>query len=478
MGALGVTTLTSALAAAPTPTFRTVPCPADVRADRCGFVRVPEDHAQPGNGRTLDVFVAVKRGTQSAGRNAPLFYLEGGPGAPSSLSVGPLGQVFPAFDVVGIDQRGVGHSTPSLACPEVNTLMNASGGGVQSSEATNAQFTATLKACGARLRASGIRLEAFNTTQAAQDVDTVRRALGYGPVNLYGASYGTRLGQEVLRRAPGAVRAAVLDSVIPTTLDRVARSAESIQAALSRVFAACAADAACAAKYPNLEGTYRAVLKQLDARPLTLRVKGEDGPLDAQGFQALLLGSMYFTPGLEELPALIVAARDGDAARIQASFSVQFLETVVDTLTWGAFFSNECAGEVAYSTPERLRAALKAAPEFAGALNSGPGISSESIFDVCRAWGLAKPAPGENDAVVSSVPTLLLAGEFDPVTPAAWLPEAARGLQAAQTLVVRGAGHGSGLTSAAGYEAVVKFFLNPTAKLTVPAASTGKLNFR
>ena len=105
------------------PTFREVPCGPTLPADRCGYVKVPLDHAQPG-GQQLDLFVAVSqadtRNVRIEAATDPLFYLEGGPGYPGSFSVPALGAAFKNRDVVGIDQRGVGRSLPALNCPQLN----------------------------------------------------------------------------------------------------------------------------------------------------------------------------------------------------------------------------------------------------------------------------------------------------------------------------------------------------------------------
>lgn len=458
------------------PTFRTVACPTEIKASQCGYVRVPLDHAQP-QGPQIELFVAVKKAAAPAAQRAadPLFYLEGGPGAPSSPAAGQLAQVFPNRDVVGIDQRGIGRSLPSLGCPQVTELMNRKD--LKTTE-LSPLFSKALTDCGAALREKGVKLEFFNTGQAALDVEAVRRALGYRQINLYGASYGTRLAQEVMRRAPDSLRAVVLDSVIPPSVDRVARSAASIQEASERVFKACAADADCNRKYPDLKNTYRAVLKQLNAKPLPVQFKGTAGELDAPGFQSLLVGAMYFEPGLQEFPGMIVAARDGKIDVLKNSFAVKFGEAAADTLTWQAFFTNECRGEVAYSTPDRLQAGLNAAPEFAKALGMAPGISSAEIFKVCQGLNLTAPAPHENEPVTSSVPVLLLAGEFDPVTPPAWLPEAAQNMKNNQQVVISGAAHGSGLSSQCGYQTVMGFLTDPTKKVNTACAAQGKLTFK
>lgn len=463
---------------APIPTFRAVTCPADVKASKCGFVKVPLDHAQPG-GPQIELFVAVQGVSDKVPVDKkaadPLFYLEGGPGGPSAPSVGPLGQAFQNREVVGIDQRGVGRSLPSLNCAPLTALMNRVD--LETADVLPL-FQKAMTQCAADLRGKGVKLEYFNTAQAALDVDTVRRALGYSQINLYGASYGTRLAQEVMRRAPEGLRAVVLDSVIPVTVDRVARTPLALQEGLQRVFAACKADQGCDTKYPDLERTYRDVLKKLDTQPLKLNAQKMNSNLDAVAMQGIVFNSMYFPDGIAQIPGLIVAARDGDTKTIEGSFAVKLLEALADSLTWPAFFTNECMGEVAYSSPAALEKGLKAAPEFAGVLRSSPSISSPSVFGVCKSLGLTAPTPLENAGLNSDVPTLLLAGEFDPVTPVNWLREAQAGLSKGQSLVIKGASHGSGLTSECGFLTVFTFLQDPSKQVAPPCAGTGKLTFK
>lgn len=454
--------------------FRQVACPAEVRATRCGFVTVPLDHAHP-SGPQIELFVAVQRTAAPAGqaRPDPVFYLEGGPGARGSLALRRLVQVFPERELVGIDQRGVGRSVPALDCPGVNALL------LRQDVATSAiapLFLEKLAACGATLRAQGVQLELFGTTQAALDVETVRRALGYGQINLYGSSYGTRLAQEALRRTPAHLRAVVLDSVIPASVDRVAQSPLAAKQALERVFAACAASVSCRTHYPNLAATYREALDRLAAAPLQL--VGSAGRIDAQTFQSRLVSKMYTRQGVSELPGLIAAARSGDAGAFDSVATQPFEESLSDALSWGAFYANECGGEVAYSSPARLSAGLDAAPEFAGALSLVAGISSRDIFRACASLHLTRPAPLENSTVRSIVPVLLLAGEFDPITPPEWLPAALAGLGRAYPVVLRGAAHGPGLTTGCGLSLVTAFISDPSQAPEKSCANQGFIRFR
>lgn len=468
--------LTTGLAAA-APTFREAPCPpgGPVPADRCGFVRVPEKHAAP-DGKHIELFVAVKRASAPTRQADPIFYLEGGPGAPGSGTAGVLGTIFPERDVIGIDQRGTGASLPSLRCPEVDALMARED--LQSNAAISEAFTDALLACGEALKKSGVDLTAYRASESALDVDLVRQALGYDRINLYGASYGTRLAQEVMRRRPGILRSVVLDSVIPTNVDRVAATPRAIDESLRRVFAACAADQACSTRYPALPEMYRQTFDKLTRTPLDVRVKGTSGRLNGQGLQSLMLGSLYFAPGIAELPALVVAARDGNASVIEASFAAKFAEMLGGSLAWGAFYTHECPGEVAFSSRATLEAAYATFPQWREGLGLVPGIASTSIFDVCRAWGLTAPGAGENDPVRADVPTLLLAGEFDPVTPPAWLDAASQTLTNAQAIVVTGQAHGAGLTSTCGALSARAFLADPTRKVDASCAAGQKIQFR
>ncbi|WP_164473483.1 alpha/beta fold hydrolase [Deinococcus psychrotolerans] len=461
------------------PTFREVPCSAALPADRCGYVKVPLDHAQP-RGKQIELFVAVSRanvsGTTLKAVPDPLFYLEGGPGGSSSDSVPALGAAFKNRDVVGIDQRGVGRSRPTLNCPQLDALSKRDD--LKSAQVSPLSLAGAVS-CGQKLRADGVALENFNTAQAALDIDWVRRALGYDQINVYGLSYGTRLAQELLRRAPGHLRAVILDSVIPPTLDLIAQTPLAVQTAFERVLNACALDADCNTKYPNLEATYRAALKQLDAKPLMIKMKG-GGELESFALQGLILSSMYFPQGLSEIPSLIVAAKNGDAGTIKASLAVKLAEDRAKngSLTRGAFYSNVCRDEVAYSSPAQLRAGLNAAPEFAKALSLAPGLASPDLFTICQKWKLTVPAALENEAVTSNVPILLLAGEFDPVTPPEWLPAASAKFTRSYSVVISGAAHGSGLTTACGYGIVTQFLQNPQQAPNTACAELNKIIFR
>ena len=245
--------LLTASASASAPPLRPCIVGADALAARCGSVSVPEDRDAPG-GRVLDLAVIVVPAESATPEPEPLFVLAGGPGQTGAELVdavaGPLAAVHRTRDVVFIDPRGSGGSNP-LVCPEASA-------GVGYGPEQDGYWLACLDALAARAD-----LRHYATADLADDVEAVRVALGYDGVHLFGGSYGTRVAQAVLRRHPKPVRSAVLWAVAPPGYRIPLDGGLAVQAALDRLFAACAADAGCGPAYPRLAERFDTLLARL-----------------------------------------------------------------------------------------------------------------------------------------------------------------------------------------------------------------------
>ena len=132
---------------------------------------------------------------------------------------------------------------------------------------------AAIKACRDRLAATGVDLAAYNSTENAADIADLRVALGIDSWNVYGVSYGSKLALIVLRNHPQGIRSVVLDSVSPATNNIVETWWSAPASSFKAIFAACAAQPACAAAYPNLEADFTATVNRLDATPAITQVK-------------------------------------------------------------------------------------------------------------------------------------------------------------------------------------------------------------
>lgn len=108
-------------------------------------------------------------------------------------------------------------------------------------------------------------------------------------------------------------------------------------------------------------------------------------------------------------------------------------------------FSVQCGEEIHFSTPGEFAAAAEAYPEirslFDGTVNLG-----EAVFTICEIWGAKEADPIENEPVASDIPTLVLAGEYDPVTPPSWGEMAAEGLSNSFYYQFPGVGHGASVS--------------------------------
>ena len=274
---------------------KVAPCPRPLapfeiegRTVACGTVSVPEDHAKP-DGRRIPLTFMIFKSRSLAPAPDAVVELHGGPGGGVVEDVGFTSTLFEGLrarrDVVAFDQRGVdtsaGAETRCLAtlADHAGDLVQRLSGAAEDKVGAKAAYLppAVIRACLDELAAAGVDLSKINTEQNARDVQAVMRALGYPVYNLYGMSYGTRLGLEVMRTAPEGLRAAVLDSVEPPQVafyDTVGVPyAESFEA----LFAQCAADAGCAAAYPNLKDRFWALYSKLAQAPITANGAKIDG---------------------------------------------------------------------------------------------------------------------------------------------------------------------------------------------------------
>ena len=211
---------TVATVAAYTPSFDPGPC-ADDPKDRCGFFQVPLDWANP-DGEKIALAVRVRPHTSLVSKGI-LLANPGGPGGSGTGLVG-LAEWLPGgvgrdYDVVGWDPRGVGASVPSLRCnssyfgvnrpnfvPKTHKLMRFW-------KKKTRRYAAQ---CGA---SSASRLLGHMTTlDNVKDMEALRQAMTPGqPLNFYGYSYGSYLGQVYATRYPAAVGRFVLDGIVDPT---------------------------------------------------------------------------------------------------------------------------------------------------------------------------------------------------------------------------------------------------------------------
>ncbi|MEA5448060.1 alpha/beta fold hydrolase [Leptolyngbya sp. CCNP1308] len=289
-----------ALAQAPRHPLTVISCPTVLPPNEiegetitCGIFTVPENYAEP-NGRQIDLTYAVLHSRSLSPAPDPIMDLRGGPGG-STLASSALEMRARIYepqrqtrDIIVLDQRGtqfsnrLGCAPAVLATTKVLLDPNSSYAGTLDPlrEQMRSRFPdaiddvldlySAFDLCARILENHGNDLSNYNTPNSAQDVVNLTTALGYGPINLYGISYGTYLAQRIMANHPDRVRSTVLDSTVPVQANKYEAIVRDLEVSFLNLVEDCEADATCGAAYPNLTERTVALLNQLDQAPLPL----------------------------------------------------------------------------------------------------------------------------------------------------------------------------------------------------------------
>jgi pimeloyl-ACP methyl ester carboxylesterase len=461
-----ISTAAAPTATTATPTYEQAECkfnkPAGIDV-ACGYLTVPEDRDKP-DGKTIRLHVAVFKSQSSKPAPDPVVYLEGGPGghALDNAEFSFQGRFDPFLenrDFIMFDQRGTGFSEPALDCTELtDAAFQKLDQNVSSDQSNKIDNEASIK-CRDRLVKAGINLAAYTSAANAADLNDLRIALGYDKWNLYGISYGTRLALTEMRDFPAGIRSVILDSTYPLQANLDVDVPASAARVFNVLFDGCAADAACNQSYPHLKTMFFELVDRLNKKPVTVQATD---PLSNKEYQVLLNGdklistlfeSFYATEVIPLLPKAIDAAHKGQDYSLLARFYLLFGAAQIKYISYGMYFSVQCGEETRFETQQQLIDADKAYPEQHNAFDAA------SAYDVCQQWGAKPAAQVENEPVTSNLPTLVLSGEYDPVTPPIYNQTVAKTLSKSFLFEFPGIGHGVSISDPCPLS-IAKAFLN------------------
>ncbi|MCL7976362.1 MAG: alpha/beta hydrolase [marine benthic group bacterium] len=403
-----------------------VAVPASRRAT-VGYLVVWEDRST--RSATIRFPVAVVHAPEPS-ELEPVLLITGGPGS-GSLTPAAYPGAYPwtaERDFVVFGQRGTQHAQPALECPELEKAF----GDVLNREDRDARYEilgAAARTCRERLRGSGVDLSAYHTDAITEDVDDLASVLGISRLILFGLSYGTRVALDLARDFPERVAAMVLDSPLPPDVQYDDESAVNFRNALEAVASACSEDTACDAAYPDLRNRFFAGLDAAEAAPVAVRLQDSGHVLQLDGARLASLIDLGSPGGLRLAPQRMAIIAEGDPELLRPLLPQSYSGS---GFAWGMRASVWCAEAWPFS-------------ERAEASGPGPtlgGYESAAVSPpICREWGVPR-RPGEFTRPVSTdIPTLLIAGEFDPATPPEWAHRAATSLSNSRVLVISGATH-------------------------------------
>ncbi len=458
-------------AAASSVVFHNAACPFKVgsgiqegKGVRCGFLAVPEDYSRP-QGPTIQLAVAIFKASSPSASSIPLIYLQGGPAGAllsdlgSLITASNLSLFSQGHDLVLLDQRGTGYSKPSLACKELDDLQISTLDKNLSRSQNIAVYVQAARMCHDRLQKSGVNLNTYTTIANATDVHNLTHALNNPQVDLYGASYGTRLELTIMRLFPADIRSVVLDSTVPTQQNLDLSVPGDTQRIFNVFFKGCAADTRCNSEYPQLQNVFYKLINDLNAKPSTFQ-DSRYGPvlLNGDDFASWLFSSFYVTSLIPALPEIITQVSVGDYRLLSQVYTRIILN---NSISWGMYYSVQCGEDLAFASQQSLTTAANVAhPE----IRPEVLLSMQADYNVCQFWG-QRPVPSEQkQPVKSSIPTLILAGEYDPITPPANGKEVAQDLSHSFYFQFPGTGHGVHYTGTCPDTIIAAFLKQPSVK--------------
>lgn len=398
---------------------------------RCGTLVRPENPDDP-ESETLNIRVAVVPALHLKPELDPVVPLAGGPG---QGAVEFYTAYAPAFefvrrnrDILLVDQRGTGESA-HMGCPIDSDIVVG-----QHSVKRTIEFT---KEC---LGALPHDPRYFTTSVAVKDLEAVREALGYPTLNLYGVSYGSRVAQHYARRFPESTRTIVLDGVVPPQISLGPDVAIEAQQALDQIFDRCEENPSCRKQFPDIADTFSALKTKLTAKAMRLSVAHpvtgayESVRFGDEELAAAIRLLAYHPNTIAMIPLLVSEAADGNYRPLVAQYQMTMM-SLSDSIALGMHNAIVCTEDVPFYDAASIDEAAISSSYM------GP-MQVEALEAICSVWPAGPIDSDFKEPLSTDIPTLLLSGTADPITPPHYADMAARSLRKAWMLSIENQSHG------------------------------------
>lgn len=405
----------------------------------CAKFPVPENRADL-KSRKIDLRLAIVKSASAVPEKDLVVYLAGGPGQSAIQTYPEMAPVFAPLlkhhDLLLLDQRGTGGSHP-LTCPAVEKQMEK----LADTAPTPAQRAELVGQCATEVgKTSDPRY--YTTTDAVADLEAVRKALGAPKLDVVGVSYGTRMAQHYASAHPDAVRSIVLDGVVPNQMILGETFAEALQHALKLQAAACTATPACKKAFGDWYATLHLLHDKLKNEP-PQQITFEDPysyepvtrTVSADTLASVARFFAYSSATAALLPLAVTEAAQGNYAPLMGQ-SQLLTGDLSGSMEGGMQLSVLCTEDASLLTPR---------PQDADTLLGNQLI--EGFEAQCKVWPHGLMPKDFHAPFKSSIPTLLISGERDPVTPPSYAAEVLKGLSDGRSLVVKGLGHAEAINA-------------------------------
>jgi pimeloyl-ACP methyl ester carboxylesterase len=410
---------------------------------QCATILVPRDPTDPAKG---EISMALDRRPATGNRIGSLLVNPGGPGAsgvdflPSAVALMPSA-LLDRFDIVGFDPPGVDRTAP-IDCADSSGM--ATYFHTDPAPTTPAGLDAMIQefktfAAGCEQR-SASELPYVSTTDAAMDMDVIRRDVGDAQLTYFGFSYGTYLGATYAGLYPTRIRAMVLDGAEDPSLPVVTsidQQSQAIESNLMQMFDSCTGSASCPwHPGPDPLAAYEALAAKVRTSPLSV-----PGTSRTVGPAELLYGTaagLYATSTWSYLETALAQASAGNGTDILRLFDIYTGRNPDGS------YSNEFEANAAVNcldAPAPSISTLEA--DAPAAKTAAPVFGVQNLYSEmeCAVWPV--PASGHPAAIrASGSPPILVVGSTgDPATPYSWAQGLAAQLDRGFLLTRTGDGH-------------------------------------
>ena len=420
---------------------------------QCTTFKVPLDYAHPGAAGGGDVTLSAvrKQATgQGAARLGSLLVNPGGPGGSAVDYAEYAAMTYPAvvraaYDIVGVDPRGVARSAPVKcltdaqmdAYTQVNTTPTDQAG-VDALVAADKGFA---QACEQQ---SGKLLNHVSTVESARDMDVLRALLGDTKLHYVGKSYGTFLGSTYAGLFPSKVGTMVLDGAMNPSLSAQqlnAQQAGGFEVAFNAFAADCVKRPSCAlgsGTVPQADQKLDGFFKSLNANPLQT---GDPRKLNEALGMTGVISAMYDPEQWPDLRLALADAMNNGNGKELLALSDAYYERDPSGHYSNLMYANAAVNcldlPAAATNPDQVRQQLpayeKSSPQFGASLAWG-GLT-------CAYWPVQATGTPHVVPAKGAAPILVVGTTRDPATPYAWAQGLAQQLDSGTLLTFDGDGH-------------------------------------
>ena len=395
----------------------------------CGTHTVYEDRAAAA-GRKIDIQFAVIPSIAEAKELDPVVLLAGGPGQ-GGRNMGrftrmAFKEIHESRDIILIDQRGMGASNP-LECefPEDVDFSRT--------EEQQEQLTLEiLKQCLVDLDADVTK---YTQDLANEDIHEILIALGHNKVNLYGVSWGTRSALLYANQFPDHVRTIIMDGNAPLDIKIPLFATEDAEQSIQALFKDCKNDQACHKAFPELQQDFNDLLDSFGetGKEATITDPNTGKPETIMLTRNMFVGvlrSILYAPQMSRLIPIIIEQAKENKYQALVGLSGAFGDA---GMAIGATFTILCSEELSRISDEEIEIEL---------VKGFVGKAFLKGFELgCSVWPEAPLPDIYNNIKESKIPTMILSGDIDPVTPPRWGDKMAEVMTNSKHFVATNTGH-------------------------------------